>query len=234
MKDDIPQRDGASVKRFDYLSEVSCKFGRHHQPRKVYLTFDDGPDLIWTPKILDVLARHRVPATFCVLGAYAASHPQLIERIIVEGHEIANHTMTHRDLSKCEPEQTRLEILEANAIIKRTCPAAAVRYVRAPYGIWTKEVIAESAKAGLTALHWSIDPRDWSRPGVDAIVHAVLASVRPGSIVLLHDGSPPREWDPNADATSREQTVMALSRLIPALKERKFVISSLPQCRPTN
>lgn len=228
MKDDTPQRDETSANRFDCMSDVPDNFDRQHQSRQVYLTFDDGPDLVWTPKILDVLAQHQVPATFCVLGAYAASHPQLIERIIAEGHEIANHTLTHRDLSKCEQEETRREILEANAIVKRTCPAATVRYMRAPYGIWTKEVIAESTKAGLTALHWSIDPRDWSRPGVDAIVHAVLASAQPGSIVLLHDGSPPGEWDPNARTTSRDQTVTALSRLIPALKERRFVISSLP------
>ncbi|MGF6875727.1 peptidoglycan/xylan/chitin deacetylase (PgdA/CDA1 family) [Paraburkholderia sp. MM5477-R1] len=67
------------------------------------------------------------------------------------------------------------------------CPQAAVRHMRAPYGIWTDEVVAEVAKAGLAALDWSVGPRDWSRPGVDAIVSAVLASVRPGAIVLLHD-----------------------------------------------
>ncbi|SIT43569.1 Chitooligosaccharide deacetylase [Paraburkholderia ribeironis] len=233
IMDDIPEQDGTIVKRLDCLSEVHGECDHDSQRRRVYLTFDDGPNSVWTPKVLDVLAQHQVPATFCVLGMYAADHPKLIERMIVEGHEVANHTMTHRDLSKCDPDQVRCEILDVNATIKRTCPAAAMRYVRAPYGIWTKEVIAESAKAGLTALHWSVDPRDWSRPGVDAIVDAVLAAVCPGSIVLLHDGSPPGESAPHAHAASREQTVTALSRLIPALKERKFVISSLPQCWPT-
>ncbi|MCX5545361.1 chitooligosaccharide deacetylase NodB [Paraburkholderia sp. CNPSo 3076] len=196
--------------------------------RKVYLTFDDGPHPIWTPKILDLLARQRVPATFCVLGAYAAEYPELIRRMVSEGHDVANHSLSHRDLSKCEPGQIRHEIAEANALIQRACPAAAVRYMRAPYGKWTNDVISESMKAGLMSLHWSVDPRDWSRPGAEAIVDSVLTSVLPGSIVLLHDGAPPEECDLHHRDASRVQTVIALSRLILGLKERGFVISSLP------
>ncbi|RZF23682.1 chitooligosaccharide deacetylase NodB [Paraburkholderia sp. UYCP14C] len=215
----------------DYLTEVRSDSDCADRRRKVYLTFDDGPDPIWTPKVLDILAYEQVEATFCVIGAYAAEYPQLIERIVSEGHELANHTMTHPDLSKCEPDLVRREIREANAIIKETCPPAEVKYIRAPYGTWTEDIIGESKKAGLTALHWSVDPRDWSQPGVNAIADAVMASVRPGSIVLLHDGSPPGESNSDVHTTSRGQTVDALSRLIPALKARKFVISPLPGCR---
>ncbi|MET3524629.1 chitooligosaccharide deacetylase [Mesorhizobium abyssinicae] len=179
--------------------------------------------------MLDVLAEHRVPATFFVIGAYAADQPELIQRMITEGHGVANHTMTHPDLSKCEPGEVQREILEANRAIKVACPQASVRYMRAPYGIWTEEVIASSASAGLAAVHWSVDPRDWSRPGVDAIVDAVLASVRPGAIVLLHDGRPPGEMNPDSDASLRSQTIMALSRLIPALRDRGLAMRSLPQ-----
>ncbi|MEX3693951.1 chitooligosaccharide deacetylase NodB [Paraburkholderia sp. BR14263] len=210
-----------------FIAEVLNERKRNGE-RKVYLTFDDGPHPIWTPKVLDLLARQQVPATFCVLGAYAAEYPELIRRMVSEGHDVANHSLSHRDLSKCEPDQIRHEIAEANALIQRACPAAGVRYMRAPYGKWTNDVIAESMKSGLMPLHWSVDPRDWSRPGAEAIVDSVLASVLPGSIVLLHDGAPPEECDLQHRDASRAQTVIALSRLIPGLKKRGFVIGSLP------
>ncbi|MBP0625147.1 chitooligosaccharide deacetylase NodB [Cupriavidus consociatus] len=221
------------MKRSSYLSEV-FECGDPPQHRKVFLTFDDGPSSVWTPKILDVLAQHGVLATFCVLGNRAADHPELLARMIAEGHEVANHTTTHQNLSKCEPHFVRREILKTNEIIENLCPDVPLRYFRAPYGEWTKEVIAEVENAGLTALHWSVDPRDWSCPGVDAIVDAVLTSVRPGSIVLMHDGSPLGVSDSQACAASRAQTVIALMRLIPALQERGFIISSLPPSRPRN
>ncbi|WP_439373328.1 chitooligosaccharide deacetylase NodB [Bradyrhizobium sp. DASA03120] len=197
--------------------------------RSVHLTFDDGPNPYCTPEILDVLAEYRAPATFCVLGTYAANEPRLIRRMIAEGHEVANHTMTHPDLSRCEPDQVLHEIQTASRVIRCACPQAMVRRVRAPYGIWTEEVLAISAKAGLAALHWSVDPRDWSCPGVDAIVDAVLAAVRPGAIVLLHDGCPPDELGGDNHAGLRSQTVKALYRLIPALRDRGFAICPLPK-----
>ncbi len=216
------------MKHLDILSELCGGSARHDRWRKIYLTFDDGPDPVWTPLVLDVLAQHEVPATFCILGAHAAQYPTLVKRMMVEGHEIANHTMWHRDLSKITPAEVRREIVDTTAIIAGICPTVAIRYMRAPYGIWTEDVIAESAKAGLMPLRWSVDPLDWALPGVDAIIDAVLAAVRPNSIVLMHDGIPPGELITHAHTATREQTVIALSRLIPALKERDFVISALP------
>ncbi|WOH69927.1 chitooligosaccharide deacetylase NodB [Bradyrhizobium sp. BWA-3-5] len=197
--------------------------------RNVYLTFDDGPNPLCTPDVLDVLAEHRVPATFFVIGAYAVDQPKLIRRMIAEGHEVANHTMNHPDLSRCESAEVQHEILTASSAISMACPQASVRHMRAPYGVWTEEALAISAKAGLAALHWSVDPRDWSRPGVDAIIDTVLASLRPGAIVLLHDGCPPDEAGRGTHAGLRDQTLKALSRLIPAIHDRGFAIRSLPQ-----
>ncbi|RNJ42519.1 chitooligosaccharide deacetylase NodB [Mesorhizobium erdmanii] len=215
------------MKDLGYICEVPSDCADGTEDRSVYLTFDDGP--LCTPEILDVLAEHRVPATFFVIGAYAADQPELLRRMIAEGHEVANHTMTHPDLSRCGPGEVEREILEANRVIRMACPQATVRHMRAPYGIWTEEVLTTSVSAGLAPVHWSVDPRDWSRPGVDAIVDAVLGGVRPGAIVLLHDGCPPDELKPGTRATLRDQTVTALFRLIPALHDRGFVIRSLPQ-----
>ncbi len=185
------------------------------------------PIRFFYPEILDVLAEYRVPATFFVIGAYAQDRPQLIRRMIAQGHEVANHTMTHPDLSTCGRQDVERQVLQANRAIRMACPDASVRHIRAPYGIWSEDVLTTSASAGLAAVHWSVDPRDWSRPGIDAIVEAVLDSVRPGSVILLHDGCPPDELA-NTEASLRDQTVAALSRLIPALHGRGFVIRSLP------
>ncbi|SEI20632.1 beta-1,4-N-acetylglucosamine oligosaccharide deacetylase NodB [Rhizobium tibeticum] len=217
------------MKRPDYICEVPSNCDDRTEDRSIYLTFDDGPNPYWTPQILNVLAEYRAPATFFVIGAYAKSHPELIRRIVAEGHEVANHTMTHPDLSTCGPLEVEREIIEANEAIIAACPQAAVRRIRAPYGVWSEEVLTTSAGAGLTAVHWSADPRDWSRPGANAIVDVVLASVRPGAIVLLHDGCPPDELGQCAVTSLRDQTLTALSRIIPALHERGFAIRPLPR-----
>ncbi|AZO03912.1 MULTISPECIES: chitooligosaccharide deacetylase NodB [unclassified Mesorhizobium] len=217
------------MKPLDYICEGQSDNADGTAERSVYLTFDDGPNSFFTPQILNVLAQHQVTATFFVVGAYAADEPELVRRIITDGHGIANHTMTHPDLAKCGSVEVDCQIVEANRVIGMACPQAMVRYFRAPYGIWTEEVIAASAGAALAPVHWSIDPRDWSRPGVDAIVDRVLADIRPGAIVLLHDGCAPDELQPGNQASLRDQTVTALSRLIPELHGRGFVIRSLPQ-----
>ncbi len=97
--------------------------------RDVYLTFDDGPNPFCTPQVLDVLAEHRVVVTFCVIGEHAAKHPELIRRITAEGHGLASHTMTHRDLSRCEPGEVQREISDANKVIRTVCPQACVHYL---------------------------------------------------------------------------------------------------------
>ncbi|WP_207386338.1 polysaccharide deacetylase family protein [Protofrankia symbiont of Coriaria ruscifolia] len=119
------------------------------------MTFDDGPNPFCPPQVLDVLAERRVAATFCVIGEHAAKHPELIRRIAAEGHGLANHTMTHRDLSRCEPGEVRREISDANTIIRTVCPQACVHYLQTPYSAWTSEARA-AALFGLEPLNWSV------------------------------------------------------------------------------
>ncbi|OKO81887.1 chitooligosaccharide deacetylase NodB [Bradyrhizobium sp. NAS96.2] len=217
------------MRRLDLGLGVCSEYADANESRSVYLTFDDGPHSICTPDVLDVLAVHNAPATFFVIGVYAGEQPDLIRRIIAEGHEVANHTMSHPNLSECEPAEVRHEILAASATIRSVCPGASLRHMRAPYGAWTQEVLDASEIAGLAAVHWSVDPRDWSRPGADTIVDTVMASVRPGAIVLLHDGCPPGDQQRHDPKGPRGQTVKALSRLIPAMRDCGFAIRPLPQ-----
>lgn len=113
------------MKHLDYIHEVpsNCDYGT--EDPSIYLTFDDGPNPHCTPEILDVLAEYGVPATFFVIGTYAKSQPELIRRIVAEGHEVANHTMTHPDLSTCGPHEVEREIVEASEAIIAACPQAA-------------------------------------------------------------------------------------------------------------
>ncbi|TAW62108.1 chitooligosaccharide deacetylase NodB [Rhizobium ruizarguesonis] len=216
------------MKRRAYISEVPFDEAGSDD-RSIYLTFDDGPNPHCTGQILDVLAEHSVSATFFVLGAYVKDHPNLVRRIAAEGHLVANHTMTHPDLTACDPEAIEREINEANKAIVSACPQAAVQHIRAPYGAWNEDVLSRSMNAGLRPVHWSIDPKDWSRPGADSIVDAVLAAARPGATVLLHDGCPPDEVG-NCKLTGlRDQTLSALLAIIPALHSRGFSLRSLPQ-----
>ncbi|RWX20531.1 chitooligosaccharide deacetylase NodB, partial [Rhizobium leguminosarum] len=132
-------------------------------------------------------------------------------------------------LTACDSEVIEREIHEANKAIISVCPQATVQHIRAPYGAWNEDVLSRSMNAGLRPVHWSIDPRDWSRPGVDAIVDAVLAAARPGAIVLLHDGCPPDESGACKLTGLRDQTLSAVLAIIPALHSRGFSFRSLPQ-----
>nr|AAS91747.1 NodB [Rhizobium sp. SIN-1] len=212
------------MKQLDY----SCKVSGNSASRSVYLTFDDGPNPYCTPDILDVLAERRVTATFFVIGAYAADQPELVQRIVAEGHEVGNHTMTHLDLTTCRLEQIEYQITEQARPLSR--PLLRLNQgLSALHTVWNDDVLTISERVGLQAVHWSVDPRDWSRPGVNAIVDAVLASVEPGAIVLLHDGSPPNELVGHKLSGLRDQTLMALSRVITGLHDRGFVIRTLSQ-----
>jgi len=172
----------------------------------VFLTFDDGPDPTWTPQVLDVLRANGVKATFCMVGRYAAANPDLVRRVVAEGHALCNHSQTHARLDTLSAAGVEAEMTAASAAIEA---AAGVRpsVFRIPYGRGSPTVTALIAKLGMANLGWTVDPSDYTRPGTAAIVSRVAQAVRPGSIVLFHDGG-----------GDRSQTVAAIAQLIPALK----------------
>jgi peptidoglycan/xylan/chitin deacetylase (PgdA/CDA1 family) len=187
----------------------------------VALTFDDGPDPVNTPKILDLLKRNQVRATFCVVGTRAQAYPDLIRRIVAEGHTLCNHSWQHRlDLGTRSPAEIDADLVQTDAAIHAAAPDAPIRFFRAPGGNFTP-ALARSARAlGMTPLLWQVDPRDWDSttfgtgaPLAAHVVSAVRAAVRPGSIVLSHDSGHP-------------DTVDAYAQLLPALKSR-FTLTAL-------
>ena len=182
----------------------------------VALTFDDGPDPHWTPRILAILKRHGAVATFCMVSQNTAGHEALVKQIVDAGMRLCDHSRTHDEqLPDRDPERIDEEVVGAGQTLSAAGGGAPVDWFRAPGGNWSTEVAELSAEHGMQPLSWNIDPRDWERPGADAIVTAVqqqIAQQAPdGPIVLLHDGG-----------GDREQTAEALERLIPWLVEQGY------------
>lgn len=174
--------------------------------RVVALTFDDGPDPHWTPRVLELLRRHGAVATFCVVGRQAEAHPDLVRAIADAGMRLCDHSRTHDEqLPTRPPAQIAGEILTTRDAIWAAADVH-VGYFRAPGGYWSPGLQRIAAENGMQPLGWSVDPRDWQRPGVGAIVETVRRKVRPGAVVLLHDGG-----------GARGQTVEALEQLLPWL-----------------
>ena len=182
----------------------------------VTLTFDDGPDPKWTPKILDILKEHHLKATFFILGIQAENNPELVQRIIHEGHEIGNHTYTHPNISEVSPQQIRLE-LNATQFLLESITGHSTILCRPPYNADSnparlKEILPLKQvpdELDYLIVMENIDPEDWARPGADAIVDRIKEQRDMGNIILLHDAG-----------GNRAQTVEALPKIIDYLETR--------------
>jgi peptidoglycan/xylan/chitin deacetylase (PgdA/CDA1 family) len=205
-----PASPSASVTPSNIPSFGRPEYYVHTGHRGIALTIDDGPDPRYTPEILKILERNMITATFCMIGQSVQRHTALVREVQAHGHLIANHTWSHPDLARRAPVAVRDEIHRA-----QDATAKATGYhptlFRAPFGAWSAITMRTCAQMDLRPLDWSVDPRDWSRPGTDRIVQTVLRGTRPGSIILEHDGG-----------GDRAQTVAALREFLPRLRERGY------------
>jgi peptidoglycan-N-acetylglucosamine deacetylase len=179
-------------------------------PRVVALTIDDGPSPVYTPQILTILRRYGVTASFSMIGQNAAAFPGVAREVAAAGHMIVNHTWNHYNLGSMPAAAVQDEISRATDAIHAATGQRPGMF-RAPYGVWPPAVFSCCAHAGLTPLAWSVDPRDWSRPGVPAIVRNIESDTRTGSIILEHDGG-----------GNRSQTVAALKIWLPRLLDAGY------------
>ncbi|MGI9240379.1 MAG: polysaccharide deacetylase family protein [Verrucomicrobiales bacterium] len=153
----------------------------------IALTFDDGPHKTNTPRLLDILKERNIKATFFVVGPRVKSHPAIVRRMIAEGHEVANHTMTHGDLSGMTDAQIRTELDGCQAAIVAAC-GVTPRLMRAPYGsLKNAQKIFIKDTWGYPNIHWSVDPKDHERPGPSVVANRIVSNTRAGGIVLVHD-----------------------------------------------
>ena len=153
----------------------------------IAMTFDDGPNPETTPRLLDILKQRNIKATFFMIGQNAERNPEIVKRILADGHEIGNHSWTHPQLAKLSDERVTDEITKTQNAIKNAS-GYTPQLLRPPYGSITprqKEWIEN--QFGLSVILWSVDPFDWKRPGVSVIEQRILAGAKPGAIVLSHD-----------------------------------------------
>ena len=185
-----------------------------------YLTFDDGPHPTWTPEVLDLLARYDVTATFFVLGLNVTRYPQIIERMVDAGHEAENHTFDHIWLSRAAREDIITQVTSTDDALHAVAGTRVdpIECLRPPYAATNERAVRTAAELGKSIVLWSIDPQDWRRPPAEQIASHVLANVRPGAIILMHDGG-----------GERSQTVAALETVLDGLTGRGYAFGVI--CR---
>lgn len=177
--------------------------------KTVALTFDGGPSG-YTPKIDRILQRKHVRATFFWVGSRISGWGRVVRRVSRQRHEIANHSWFHEDLTALSAEEVRGQLARTNRRLVRLTGERPALF-RPPYGAVNEEVRRVAAGLGLRTVIWDADSLDWTSPGCEEIVRLVAERVRPGSVVLLHDGG-----------GDRRQTVCALPGIIRNLRSRHY------------
>lgn len=188
----------------------------------IALTFDDGPDPVWTPKILEVLRRNHVHATFFVVGTQVAAHPEILRQILADGHEVGVHTFTHADLGRVPPWRQSLELNETQLVVAGAT-GQTTSLLRPPYASSNTALdneewaaLRNAADAGYLTVLTTLDSDDWRRPGVDQVIANSTPKGAGGQVLLMHDGG-----------SDRAQTVAALGRLLPQLTKRGFMFATV-------
>ncbi|OAH15100.1 poly-beta-1,6-N-acetyl-D-glucosamine synthase [Streptomyces jeddahensis] len=192
--------------------------------RRLVLTFDDGPDPVWTPKVLDVLAEHDAHAVFFVTGTMVSRYPELVQRMVAEGHEIGLHTFNHPDLSYQSQRRIDWE-LSQNQLALAGAAGIRTSLFRPPYSSFSAAMDNASwpvteyigGRGYITVVN-NTDSEDWRRPGVDEIIRRATPKGHQGAIVLMHDSG-----------GDRSQTVAALDRFLPELQAKGYEFANLTE-----
>ena len=206
---------GATLNSAYLVPGGSVKLNRQAiaQSKFCALTFDDGPDGVYTPQVAAVLERYGVPATFFVIGQRAVAHPDTVLALSRAGHEIGNHSWAHPDFTKLGAADRKSQIIKTqNALLKI---GVTPRWFRPPYGAFDKSVVKSCQGCGLRPVLWSVDPMDCAQPGAAKIESRVLGGAGNGGVILLHSTNP--------------QTVAALPGIIEKLRARGFTFVTMSQ-----
>jgi len=210
----VGARSGETVSDIEIAPAVAA----HQVPgRVVTLSFDDGPNADWTPRVLDILRRRHVRAVFCVVGEMVDLHPDLVGRIADEGHRLCDHSVNHPDLGDAGADELAAEIgptADRIAAITGRRPS----FFRAPYGVFTDAVVDAAHAEDLRVLGWAVDTEDFAQPTPTTLVPALVDAVGPGAVILFHDGG-----------GNRQMTVDALPYVITALRRQgyRFVLPGI-------
>lgn len=206
------------------LSELYRKFPetiitKGPRSKKIALTFDDVPDPRFTPAVLDILSKYRVPATFFVVGNRAEKHPGLVSRMKREGHAIGNHSYDHPLFTKIPLSQFQNQILTTERRIQYIV-GYKPKLIRPPYGDITEEQLKWAKKHGYKIVNWNVDSLDWKGISKEKVKNNILSSVGRGSIILQHAGG-----GVGSDLTG---TIQALPEVIQTLRSRGYTFVTVP------
>ncbi|TWT17248.1 polysaccharide deacetylase family protein [Luteimonas marina] len=183
----------------------------------MFLTFDDGPDPEHTPPILDLLKAHGATATFFLIGDRIDRHPEVVQRIVDEGHELGNHSWGHPFMSDLPIERQMEEIARADASLS-TYDGRATHPFRPPYGVLPRNLLTRFARTGRTIAFWSYDSQDYERLPAPVLIRQVQADPpRSGDVVLMHDD--------NAG------TIELLAGLLPEWRAQGYSVRAMPAGR---
>lgn len=187
--------------------------------KNLFLTFDDGPSVPYTNDLLDLLKEYQIKATFFVCGKNAQRYPQIIGRICAEGHALGNHAYSH-SWSNILSKRLFNEFIQTGSILENICRYK-VKLARAPWGLMRKSVREELLAQGFKIFRWDFHVYDWWQPPVNYMAKKIIASARPGAIILLHDGGKTNV------STNRRKTIEALRIAIPALAKEGYSFAKL-------
>jgi peptidoglycan/xylan/chitin deacetylase (PgdA/CDA1 family) len=180
--------------------------------RRIALTFDDGPNPGVTDRVLEELKKRSLQATFFMIGRRVVACPDLARQVKAEGHEIANHSFTHPKLSALPPEKVAWELESCQGAVEEITGITPI-WFRPPYGAFRKNQGFMAVEKKLGVAYWTVDPRDWARPGIKKITQTILTQTKPGCIVLMHD--------------LHRQTAEAVGGVLDGLLEKGFEFTSL-------
>jgi peptidoglycan-N-acetylglucosamine deacetylase len=204
--------DRAVLDLMDRTSYIARGGGK----KEVALTFDDGPGPS-TPAIRALLLRHHVPATFFMIGREAEASPKQVRREIAQGFVVGNHTWDHAFMGRIAASTQDTELRTATAAIERGGAPRPILF-RPPYGSFAPSTLELLRQQKMLMVLWSVDTKDFERPGTNVVVYRALSGATPGAIILMHDGG-----------GDRSQTLAALPRIIKGLRKRGYKLVSVPQ-----
>lgn len=157
--------------------------------KELYLTFDNGYENGYTAKVLDVLKAKQVPAIFFVTGHFVKDQPDLIKRMVAEGHLVGNHSWSHPDMTRISPEKIREELHRVKEEVANLTEQKEMHYLRPPRGIFSDRMLGVSRELGYTNVFWSIAYMDWDvkrQKGANYAYQKVMSQLHPGAVILLH------------------------------------------------
>jgi len=191
-------------------------FSRINTSQKVVaLTFDDGPDPVFTPQVLDILKQYGIPATFFVVGNKVVEHLDIIQHLVKDGHQVENHTYTHPNMQAEKLAGVQREIVDAQTVIRAATGREPV-FFRPPRKLYNQQVLDVALSNGLTTVLWGICVENSACPTPAQMAQRVLEHAEPGLIILAHDG-----------LLDRSRTVQALPLIIQGLKELGYQFVTL-------